>query len=411
MSSNFLNNELKLQVKDIALEDSIDEEKAFTHWVCDKILDIPQDEIEDALKIQEAPEHNISIFHKDDEEEVFIIARTIYDPTGNVTLSEQEITKLFESLDRLKARDYRENQIFKEKSEDYVAYLTRNYRTQVIIAITGNLESRVQKAISNKESLLVDSDVDFQVYTINSLEDVVKDPRTQELAIKFKRDETFQRHGHVGNSITGTVDATEIVRIYEENRYRLFSLNPRESLKNTTVNKEILETLKSSIKREKFWEYNNGINATCDDFKESDTEVGKFIFQNFKIVNGRQTTGSLYQANRKGWLDSSVQVLLRVNATTNQEEREGISRATNTQNQIKWSDIISSRKEIRKLSLEISRYYPKFYYETQRGGYNNLDDAGKKLILKNGVIEKEKAVRCYISYSLERPYDSIQKSQ
>lgn len=411
MSTEFFNRELKNQIADIVVEESVSESLAFSHWVYGKVLDLPPDDLEDALKINEYAEVNLAIFHRNDEEKVFTIARTIYDPNGTIILSERDIVSFFEALDRIRANDNGGNEFFKEKCVDYQAYITRDYRTRLVLAVTGRIEPKAKRAIILKEPLLIDSDVDFQACEISDLEDIVKDPPTQDLSIQFKSGEIFERNNANNKSITGTVKAAEIVRIYEENRYRLFSLNPRESLKDTTVNKEMLSTLQDPRKREKFWKFNNGISATCDSFEESETESNKFIFQNFKIVNGRQTTGTLYQANRKQWLTDSVEVLLRVNATKDQDEREDISRATNTQNQIKWSDIISARKEIKQLHLEILRDYPYFYFEIQRGGYDNLDLKEQKKIIKNGVIEKEKAVRSYIAFILQRPYDSRQKSQ
>lgn len=409
MTSSFFNDELKKQFLDIKNEESITEEEAFTRWVYDKILDLPQDDVDDSIKIQQVTSNQLSIFNIDDEDEVLTIAKIIYDTNNSSQITVKQITDLFNEIDKLRS-GYHTNGFLKDRSEELQTNQNRGYRIRVILATNGKLSADAEIAITSKEALYIDSDVDFQVYSLKDLEDIVKDPPTQELKIKFKQDEIFQRTEKEGKSITGTVLASEIVRIYKEHKHRLFSLNPRESLKDTTVNKDMLETLKDPSRRDKFWKYNNGISATCDDFMVSDDNVDTFILKNFKIVNGRQTTGSLYQASVKNWLDESVQVLLRVTATKLQNERENISRATNTQNQIKWSDIVSSRQELRELFIKFQRNFPGFYFEIQRGGYDVLSDEMKKTIPRNSVIEKERGIRQYIAFTIS-PYDARQKSQ
>lgn len=409
MSTSFFNEELKKQFQDIKNEESITEEEAFTRWVYDKILDLPQDDVDDSIKIQQNTSNQLSIFNIDEEDEVLTIAKTIYSDNNSLTITIKQITDLFDEIDKLKSGYYADG-FLKEKSIELQANQNRNYRIRVILATNGQLSQEAETAITSKEAFYVDTDIDFQVYSLKDLEDIVKDPPTQDLKIKFKQEEIFQRKEGEGKSITGTVPASEIVRIYKEHKHRLFSLNPRESLKDTTVNKEMLDTLKDRTKRDKFWKYNNGISATCDDFEVASDSPNTFIFKNFKIVNGRQTTGSLYQASVKNWLDDSVQVLLRVTATKLQNERENISRATNTQNQIKWSDIVSSRHELKEIFLKFQRDFPGFYFEIQRGGYDVLTNEEKKNILRNGVIEKERGIRQYIAFT-GNPLDARQKSQ
>ncbi|MEW6044526.1 MAG: AIPR family protein [Thermoproteota archaeon] len=409
MSNTFFNTELCSQINDIKNEESITDEEAFTKWVYNKILDLSPDNFDESIKIQQSTSNRISIFNIDEENEILTIAKTIYDPTNPPQITPNHITEIFDELDKLNSRYY-DDKFLKEISEVLIAYTNRNFRIRVVLATNGTLTADAIDAITTKEAFYIDSDVDFQVYWLKDLEDIVKDPPTQDLKIKFKQDELFQRQEPDGKSITGTVLANEIVRIYKEHKHRLFSLNPRESLKDTTVNKEMLDTLRDQNKRAKFWKYNNGLSATCDDFEPSDTDSNTFIFKNFKIVNGRQTTGSLYQASVKNWLDDSAQVMLRVTATKSQEERENISRATNTQNQIKWSDIVSSRQELKELALKFKRDFKEFYFETQRGGFDVLVPAEKSTIIRHGVIEKEKGIRQYIAFN-ENPHDARQKSQ
>lgn len=99
------------------------------------------------------------------------------------------------------------------------------------------------------------------------------------------------------------VNVGEIFRIYRkasEKGYEIFDENIREYLgRGGSINKKIIDTLKSSEDRENFFYYNNGITITCKqcDTLRSNELPGKYTYgfrlKNPQIVNGCQTINSI----------------------------------------------------------------------------------------------------------------------
>ena len=88
-----------------------------------------------------------------------------------------------------------------------------------------------------------------------------------------------------------------LANIYEKWGNRLLEKNVRVFLQaKGSVNKGIRNTIDDDPSM--FFAYNNGITATADDIKVEDLPRGRAITQikNLQIVNGGQTTASIYSA-------------------------------------------------------------------------------------------------------------------
>lgn len=183
-----------------------------------------------------------------------------------------------------------------------------------------------------------------------------------------------------------TVIPAEALRfIYEKYGARLLEANVRSFLSVTgKVNKGIRDTLKNDPER--FMAYNNGIVLIADEVslgRTPDGSVGILWLKGMQIVNGGQTTASIYFTKKK---DPDIDLtLVRVPAkiivlkSTSPENEEAmisdISKFSNTQNSVKLSDLSANKPfhvEIEKLSL--STYCPdgvgRWFYERASGSYN-----------------------------------------
>lgn len=140
-----------------------------------------------------------------------------------------------------------------------------------------------------------------------------------------------------------------------------------------------------------FLAFNNGIAATAEEIKIDKSENGKGLFissvKDFQIVNGGQTTASIYHTLKKDKADISgifVQVKLSVvkNRDNFGEIVSRISEYANTQNKVSVSDLSSNRPyhiELEKLSRNIFTPHvagqisqqTKWFYERARGQYKN----------------------------------------
>ncbi len=176
--------------------------------------------------------------------------------------------------------------------------------------------------------------------------------------------------------------------LYEKFGARLLEANVRSflSVKGKGVNAGIQSTLRSAPER--FMAYNNGIVMVADEVRlgqSQDGSTGIAWIKGLQIVNGGQTTASLYFSKKKyPEVDlSQVRVaakiiVMRVQDPAKEEALvSDISRFANSQNAVRQSDLSANKPfhvEIEKLSRTV--YCPdgvgQWFYERAAGSYNTL---------------------------------------
>jgi len=177
-----------------------------------------------------------------------------------------------------------------------------------------------------------------------------------------------------------------LANIYEKYGSRVLESNVRSFLTNRgKVNKGIQGTLSQSP--ELFLPYNNGVTATASAITTSSSNGPSMItsIRDLQIVNGGQTTASLYYARRNDKTDlryAYVQVkLIVVNDSVAQELVPKISRYANTQNKVNESDFFSNHpfhqrmeeksQQLRTPTRAGEHHETKWFYERTRGQYLN----------------------------------------
>ena len=183
-----------------------------------------------------------------------------------------------------------------------------------------------------------------------------------------------------------TVIPGEALRfIYEKYGARLLEANVRSFLSVTgKVNKGIRDTLKNEPDR--FMAYNNGIVLIADEAnlgRTKDGSIGILWLKGMQIVNGGQTTASLYFTQKKSpevdlthvRIPAKIIVLKSKNTENEEKLISNISKYANSQNSVKSSDLSANNPfhvEIEKLAL--STYCPngigRWFYERAAGSYN-----------------------------------------
>nr|WP_314577693.1 AIPR family protein [uncultured Pseudomonas sp.] len=176
--------------------------------------------------------------------------------------------------------------------------------------------------------------------------------------------------------------------IYEKFGARLLEANVRSflSAKGKGVNAGIQNTLKNMPAN--FMAYNNGIVLVADEIgavSSPEAGVGIAFLKGMQIVNGGQTTASLYFAKKKNpELDlSKVRVpakiiIMNVDDPAKEEALiSDISRFANSQNAVRQSDLSANKPfhvDVERLSLTV--YCPdgtgRWFYERAAGSYNTL---------------------------------------
>jgi hypothetical protein len=185
--------------------------------------------------------------------------------------------------------------------------------------------------------------------------------------------------------------ATVLAELYGKYGSRLLEQNVRSFLQvRGNVNKGIRATILNDP--EMFFAYNNGITATARDVETTETASGVVIvsLKDLQIVNGGQTTASLFHTSRqdKASLDTIfVQMKLSViDEEKSEEVVPRISEYANTQNKVNAADFFSNHPfHVRMEEFSRRLWAPaqqgaqretKWFYERARGQFS---DAQSKL--------------------------------
>jgi hypothetical protein len=186
-------------------------------------------------------------------------------------------------------------------------------------------------------------------------------------------------------SFLTVIPGSQLASIYSRWGSRLLEQNVRVFLQaKGGVNKGIRNTIENNS--EMFFAYNNGLTATAEEVKTERTSGGLVITQirNLQIVNGGQTTASIYAAHRKSADLTRVFVQMKLSVIAPERSEEvvpKISEYANSQNKVNAADFFANHpfhlrmKEFSERTLAPSRdgtlRESKWFYERARGQYQD----------------------------------------
>ncbi len=194
-------------------------------------------------------------------------------------------------------------------------------------------------------------------------------------AIKAANEEKFE-------SYLCVLSADMLYDLYRQYSSRLLEKNVRSFLDFRGVNKGIKKTIREEP--EKFIAYNNGLTITATKAKTYEKKRKLYIeaLTDFQIVNGGQTTATIYFSKKDGLDVSKVKVMAKINVAkqTNEKELEelinNISKYSNAQSKVSLVDLRSRNPQLIKLkSLSESVLTPsglKWFFERSKGEYTTM---------------------------------------
>jgi len=211
-------------------------------------------------------------------------------------------------------------------------------------------------------------------------------------------------------------------RVYEDFSTKLLEQNVRTYLQaRGNVNKGILETISKDPSM--FFAYNNGLTTTAGSVELGTSKDGVPCIKklsNFQIVNGGQTTASMYYASNRAKSDLTnvfVQMKLSVvKPDVLDEVVSNISRYANTQNKVSNADFFANhpfhrlfekhcdeQSSPRREGSTVSRYW---FYERATGAYKNKTlyatpsqrKTFEEKYPKNQVIKKTELAKYLVSF-------------
>ncbi len=328
--------------------------------------------------------------------------------------NENEITSLTKTdLDAIVTRTVKffvkniEKPLFKEleeTSEAYdISYFVHTNREKFkninIILLTNKKISKMLKEIP--KSTLESYDINIDIWDIERFYQIESSKNHKEdFEINFIEEfgeglislEAYSKSSPY-KSYLSVVPGNILADLYEKYGARLLESNVRSFLQfRGKINKGIRKTIKTEP--EMFFAYNNGITATAEDII---VENGKIVYlKNFQIVNGGQTTASLYNTRKKDKVSlDNVFVQMKLTIINGSEANRiipNISRYANTQNKVNDADFFSNdifhiriEEKSRKIwapKKKDSLKATKWFYERARGQYleeqSKLTDSQKK---------------------------------
>ena len=318
------------------------------------------------------------------------------------TLSKADLTKLFSSL---------ENFVKASLSIDEIGYIPDT--SDAIIAATklnsswknlSNIKFYVvsNAALSSRVRDLEPTDlngirVDYQVWDLNRITELSESQAGRSDLVVDLVDFNSESvpalralsHSEEFATYLFALSGQTLARIFDQYGSRLLEGNVRSFLSaRGKINAGIRETVLQTPQR--FLAYNNGITATASSLEaiESDSIMKICSIRDLQIVNGGQTTATLWNVLRTGGeraaLLSQVEVQVKLIVIPNELDSDLIPRVAqyaNSQNKVQDSDLASNSNFNRRLD-ELSKliYAPPqagsqvqthWYFERARGAYLN----------------------------------------
>lgn len=200
--------------------------------------------------------------------------------------------------------------------------------------------------------------------------------------------------GDVDNKLNGfiaMVNANVIAKLVKEHGNGLFEANIRDYYNSKGVNNKIYETAISEDESNHFWSYNNGLTITCRKVDELPNE--KLKLSGIQIVNGCQTSNTIYEAFKNETLKDDTFLLVKIIETENSDLIYKITEATNSQTAITMYNLKANETVHKNIETYLKEHA--IYYERRVNFYKN-----KKV---HPIIDIKKLAQLYLSMILFKP--------
>ena len=358
---------------------------AFRNWAVGQVLwdeNLSDEQIEEAVAVDGPGDMGIDAWHlsKEDSTKVLYLVQSKDTRANKSDLDKLKsgFLDLFHGAERINANSEvrtRAAELRSELNDD----LTIEMHLVTSKLVARNLRSD-GKPIWNEDISLLGRTFPTAVYVhdVESLAENLRVIREHPITAQFQlgKDQYFKyqtKSNYV--TVSAAIRADSLASLFNQNRLNLFRLNPRYFLtRKTAVNREILETLNAGD-ADNFYLYNNGVTATCSAINIRDAGTDSILeFHDFQIVNGCQTTVTIYERwKQAGGAESleTVRVPIRIIETQAAKQMaEQVARTTNRQNQMKQEDFRSGDLLHEKLQAEFNKLNPRWFYEYKRGTWN-----------------------------------------
>jgi hypothetical protein len=252
----------------------------------------------------------------------------------------------------------------------HFAYVSRGDAS----AVAENVQARANQVVEVTQSLFSCSTIRLEFVGASELVSLYR--RTKKFSIELPVLEYLSR-GQSGYVVL--TDLEEYARFVTDDggnlRRYLFDSNVRDFLGSTAINEDILESLRDDSAPD-FWWLNNGVTILVT----GATVAGKTIhLQDIQIVNGLQTTESIFRHFQADSLSTSKRALLvKIIVSTESTHRDRIIRATNNQNLVEIAGLRATDNIQRNIEEYLERHG--WYYERRKNYFQNMGKPPAKFV-------------------------------
>ncbi len=374
-------------------------EAVFTERICDFLVDQAVIENYTYVGYRNSPRGiRVDAWEYDDNTEILNLFVTEYRVSAVLeTLSKTDVMKIIKRVEKFFIESLTYNFILALEESTPGYDLAREIfdksssisRIQIILLTNTQLSNRVGDI---SKGTVEGYDCTYDIWDISRLFRIESSGKAREdVVIDFK--ETIPEGIPCLPAFTGSNDIASyllvmpgqlVADLYDRYGERLLEQNVRTFLQfRGNVNKGIRSTIQNEP--EMFFAYNNGLTATAEHIETDEKREKIKSITNLQIVNGGQTTASIFTAMKKAKADLSrvyVQVKLTV-ISPEQTDRvvPKISEYANTQNKVSAADFFSNHPfhlRIEEISRRLWAPSPEgglrethWFYERARGQYMN----------------------------------------
>jgi len=276
------------------------------------------------------------------------------------------------------------------------ALLTQQYDIKLYFFSSGNKTKRIENIANrwNEDELELFIDGTNNIYnhealiwdyeTILNKLDLYSSTSPQVATFNIIHNEYVEKEIQGKKDLLTYLSAKQLVELFRASRWNLFKDNPRSFLGNRqNTNQTIKNTLNESDAKSIFHRLNNGINITCESYELEVMPISplhegpqnqKLTIQDIQIVNGLQTTYTLYDFfinQRNTTALDNVYIKATIAEVYSADERKKISLTSNNQSPVTGWDFasldpvqIKIQKEINDThSNEFNYFYELEYYK------------------------------------------------
>ena len=373
-------DDIHAQVRQVAEERRLTEDRAFGYWFLEELEDLSQEEAENTIVDGPWDGGRDAVYFNEEDKELRIF-QFKYSEDKNYVL------QAFADLQNAVVNE----QANLRRSEQVTLHVV------TILAADQEVRDAQRSALRRIRTWLTRNSMNVQaeieLFDLKKFAQLFEKLYGVDLDVEFKNEPL-----RINGALLGLLNAANLGKYVDREELLAFNIRKFLGQRKGSVSWDMRETLEDEEKRVHFWAMNNGIVCLCTQFEPRSN--GAWHFANFTIVNGAQTINTISKFLERNpifqdpiWVVAKV---IRVNET-DIEYATTLTKSSNTQTPTNNKDLRAVDALHKRLEQWLNEYFDlKYIYKrgsrTPRGSW--------------AVTMKDMA-QAYVAYWKEEPHVSF----